>query len=273
MIIGFGCEKTEEVVAPSELAPPTNLRAVSDDVSVTLYWDLSSSEGDSKFQGYRIMVYDGSTLKDSSQVSKGVYSKRVDMSSSAFFYQVNYTFKVHSVSNGSLSQAATIVWGKSKKSATDKTIYEFASPNPSGLSFINGTNPADPAGGLLSFKAENANQLDLWIDGRNNADVLLKSPHKYGSPMTRVTQLAEATPAQGSGSVTNLTTPTFPPSSFQDTPGLVPLANKVYWAKTQDGYYVRFMVVATGGTSPNRFVTIRYFINDGGGAWAKRGSN
>jgi hypothetical protein len=33
------------------------------------------------------------------------------------------------------------------------------------------------------------------------------------------------------------------------------------------------MVVAVGGTSPNRYVTIRYFLNDGGGAWAKRGSN
>jgi hypothetical protein len=253
-----GCSE-DEVLAPEDFAPPTNLKALSRDGSVTLYWTASPSSGSSSFAGYRILVVNtsSSTLVDSAQVGPSI----TNYTASSLVNGQSYTFTVRSVKdNGDVSQSVVLEWGPTIR-FTNVVIYEFDSPsNPSGLQFSTGS--------ALSFSSsgpDNRGLIDLWIDGRSNSTPLLKSPTDQSiSTGWRTTMFVE-TAATGLDQQVDVP----PIGSFRSTPGLTITPGKVYFAKTQDNHYVRFTVGAVQGTAPNRNVSVTFQYNSGSGVWAK----
>jgi hypothetical protein len=258
LLLSFsGCDKKEDTVAPEELAPPSNLNALSRDGGVTIYWTHSSSQGADFFVGYQIKVKRGLTLVDSVQVGKNTSSYPKDGLTNG----ETYTFEVRSVDDDNdVSVPATIAWGPTRR-FTPARIYEFDSPNPSGLQFSTGS--------VFSFTSstpDNRGVIDLWIDGRNGETPLLKSPddEDFSSSGWRRTLLVET-------NANDLNSQVDVPAivAFRFTPGLTIVANKVYFARTADGKYVRFQVSALQGTAPNRYVDVTIAYNSGTGAWAK----
>jgi len=258
LLLSFsGCNKKEDVIAPEELAPPSNLKALSRDGAVTIYWNHSSSQGADFFVGYQIKVKLGSTPIDSVVVGKNTtsYTKEGLTNGQSYF------FEVRSVNDdGDVSTPVTITWGPTRR-FTGARIYEFDSPQPSGLQFSTGS-----VFSYSSSSPDNRSFIDLWIDGRNGGTPLLKSPDDEDFPSSgwRRTLLVETT---ASDMNTQVDVP--PISAFRSTPGLTIVPNKVYFARTADGNYVRFQVSAVQGTAPNRYVDITIAYNSGTGAWAK----
>lgn len=253
-----GCSE-DEVLKPEEFAPPSNPKALSRDGSVTVSWTASPSVGLSSFIGYRIVVTVAGTQTtvDSSQVGKNI----TNYTSSNLVNGQSYKFAIRSVKdNGDFSQAIEITWGPTRR-FTPARIYEYDSPNPSGLQFSTGSTFA-----FKSSNPDNRPHIDLWIDGRANTTPLLKSPTDQTMTTGWRTTLFIETSATGMDQQVDIP----PISSFRSTPGLTITPNKVYLAKTQDNNYVRFTVSAVQGTAPNRYLDITIAYNTGTGVWAKR---
>lgn len=257
MIFITGCNE-EDVLAPEDFAPPTNLKALSKDGEVTIYWTAAPAATADFFAGYRIMTRQGSVLVDSVLVGKTATNHTVQTLTNG----QTYTFSIRSVKdNGDVSTEVTLQWGPTRR-FTSIAIYEFESTSPSGLQFSTGSVFA-----FSSASPDNRSLIDLWIDGRGNTTPLLKSPNDQTiNTGWRITQFIETAVADMN---TQVDVP--PISSFRSTPGLTITANRVYFARTTDGNYIRFQVSALQGTYPNRYVnvtTIAY--NSGTGAWAKK---
>ncbi|MEO8166676.1 MAG: fibronectin type III domain-containing protein [bacterium] len=253
-----GCNKEGDVLTPTELAPPTNMRATSGDARVYLTWTASPDAGSSDFAGYRIVT----------KTALGVMVDSNNTAPSASSYTVAglinggvYTFTIQSVkTNGSVSVNATLQWGSTVRYGF-QSLYEYDSNQPSGLQFLAGQR----------FNFTNANQavIDLWIDGRASATPLLKSPDDY-VPSTgwRRTLFVET-------SATTFDEYVVVPdvAAFRSTPGLTIVSGKVYFAITQGGNYVKFRVEPPGvqvdPANSKRFVNITVAYNSGVGHWAK----
>ncbi len=253
--IGFiGCDK-EDVLAPEEFAPPTNFRALSMDGQVRLYWTAAPAAKTDDFAGYRILATLGTDTIKNVRVTK----TKTDTTLSNLNNGAIYTFSIRSVkTNNDVSQAVTIQWGPTQRFSTIR-IFEFKSDSVSGLQFSTGQR--------WSFKYANRDNIDLWIDGRVG-DILLKSPHKYETTLPidsfRVSQLEPTNSLSMDDQVS------VPATLSQDA--LIITPNKVYFAKMEEGNYVRFQVTGSGGTVANkdRYVDIKIAYNSGTGAWAKR---
>lgn len=257
MMLLTGCDE-EDILTPDEFAPPTNLKALSKDGEVTLYWTASPGATGDDFVGYRIMTRQASVLVDSVQVGKTATNHTVTSLTNG----QTYTFSVRSVKdNGDVSTEITLQWGPTRRFLTAARIYEFESSNPSGLKFSDASVLA-----FSSASPDNRASIDLWIDGRSNSTPLLKSPHDQSiSTGWRTTQFIET-------AVSDMNTQVDVPaiSSFRSTPGLTITANRVYFARTADGNYARFQTSAVQGTYPNRYVDVLIAYNSGTGAWAKK---
>jgi hypothetical protein len=252
-----GCSEDGNVLTPSELAPPTNLRAGSGDARVFLAWTASPDAASSDFAGYRIVTTNPfNEVVDSTNTTSTVTSYTV-------FNLVNggtYTFTIQSVkSNGSLSQKVTIPWGPTVRYGF-QSLYEYASTEASGLQFL--------AGQRFNFTLANQGVIDLWIDGRNNSTPLLKSPTDFSGTGWRRTMFVETTASSFDDFVV---VPDV--SAFRSTPGLTIVSGKVYYAITQDGNYVKFRAEPPGVqvdlANNMRFVNITVAYNSGSGHWAK----
>ena len=164
------CSKEGDILAPAELAPPTNFKAASGDARVFLAWTASPDAGSSDFAGYRIVT----------TTALGVAVDSTNAASTASSYTVFnlvnggiYTFTIQSVrSNGSVSQKVTIQWGPTVRYGF-QSLYEYESTEPSGLQFLPGQR--------FNFTIANKAVIDLWIDGRAGATPLLKSPDDFGT--------------------------------------------------------------------------------------------
>ncbi len=254
-----GCSE-DEVLKPEEFAPPSNPKALSRDGGVTVSWTASPSVGLSSFIAYRIVVTlaGTQTTVDSAQVGKNI----TNYTASNLVNGQGYKFAIRSVKdNGDVSQAIEITWGPTRRFTTAARIYEYDSPNPSGLQFSTNSTFA-----FRSANPDNRPYIDLWIDGRSNSTPLLKSPTDQLISTGWRTTLFVETSATGMDQQVDVP----PISSFRSTPGLTITPNKVYFAKTQDNNYIRFTVSAVQGTAPNRYVDITIAYNSGTGAWAKR---
>lgn len=253
MIGGFvGCNK-EDVLAPEEFAPPTNLRALSKDSEVVLYWDAAPAATADFFVGYRIITKLGTQKVDSVLVGKTKTNQNIQNLTNG----QTYTFTIQSVKdNNDVSTAVTLQWGPTQRFSPPAQIYEFASQNPSGLQFSTGSTVslADPVKKLLA---------DLWIDGRNNTTPSLKSPHELGTGF-RTTQFAETNVYDLNAYVE------VPPLSSFHTTALTITANRIYFARTHDGHYVRFLVTDIQGSGDDQYIGVTIAYNSGTGAWAKR---
>ena len=120
--------------------PPTKLRATSiDQNTVRVKWDLSNSESDSLFTGYRI-TYNGSPT--SFDLPKGTGMR--DFAN--FLEGVKYTIKVVALfSNGNTSSVDSVIWSPASRFVTNINdapirIYETASSFGSGLQLYEPTN-------------------------------------------------------------------------------------------------------------------------------------
>lgn len=258
-LFGFlGCSKDGDVLTPTELAPPTNLRAASGDARVFLTWTASPDSGSSDFAGYRIVTKTAlSVVVDSTNTASTASSYTV----SGLVNGGIYTFTIQSVkSNGSVSEKVTMQWGPTVRFGF-QSLYEFESTEPSGLQFL--------AGQRFPFTVANKAVIDLWIDGRGGATPLLKSPSDYTvSTGWRTTLFVETTASSFDDVVA---VPEV--ASFRSTPGLPIVSGKVYFAITQDGNYAKFRVESPGlrvdPANGKRFVNITVAYNSGAGHWAK----
>lgn len=251
------CSKEGDILAPAELAPPTNFKASSGDAKVFLAWTASPDSGSSDFAGYRIVTTTALGVKvDSTNAASTASSYTV-------FNLVNggiYTFTIQSVrSNGSVSQKVTLQWGPTVRYGF-QSLYEYESTEPSGLQFL--------AGQRFHFTIANKAVIDLWIDGRAGATPLLKSPDDFGtSSGWRHTLFVETTASSFDDFVV---VPDV--SAFRSTPGLPIVSGKVYYAITQDGNYAKFRVEPPGiqvdPANNKRFVNITVAYNSGTGHWA-----
>jgi len=253
-----GCDKEGDVLTPTELAPPTNLKAASGDTRVFLSWTASPDAGSSDFAGYRIITKNAlSVMVDSTTTASTASSYTV-------FSLVNggiYTFAIQSVkSNGSVSQSVTVQWGPTVRYGF-QSLYEYESSEPSGLQFL--------AGQRFNFTLANQAVIDLWIDGRAGTTPLLKSPDNF-VPSTgwRRTLFVETTASSFDDFVVVPDA-----SAFRSTPGLPIVSGKVYFAITQTGNYLKFRVEPPGvqvdPANSKRFVNITVAYNSGTGHWAK----
>ncbi|MFI5252784.1 MAG: hypothetical protein ACHQQQ_10175 [Bacteroidota bacterium] len=253
-----GCNKDNGVVQPAnELAPIGNLRALSEDGSVLLIWDQSPFQSSTDFSIYRIIVTGAShrSGQDSTQLTSytvpGLTNGTVD------------TFIVYTVrKDGALSQGVTIIWGPTVR-FLHKRIWELDAPGPSGLEFSTGDTLH-----FTSTGSHNEQQrIDIWIDGHLGVDPLLKSPSATTlSNGWRTTKFAST-----AGSGLNQYYP-IPDTSTFTTTG-VPITNtNVYFALTQDGNMVRFVITnGIQGIAPNRYIDIDFAYNSGVHLpWAKR---
>lgn len=254
-----GCDQEGDILNPTELAPPTNVRAASGDARVFLAWTASPDSGSSDFAGYRI------TTKTALNAVVDSVNTASTASSHTVFNLLNggiYTFAVQSVkSNGSVSQAVTLQWGPTARYGF-QSLYEYESTEASGLQLL--------AGQRFNFTIANQGVIDLWIDGRGGSTPLLKSPDDF-VPSTgwRRTLFVETT---GSSFDDFLAVPGIP--AFRSTPGLPIVSGRVYYAITDDGNYAKFRVEPPGvqvdPANNKRFVNITVAYNAGGGHWAKR---
>lgn len=73
-----------------------------------------------------------------------------------------YTFSVSSVKGTSTSSAATINWASAPRGASTVKLYEFASPNPSGLSL---TMPGAPVAVSMKSSVTGLAQITMFIYG------------------------------------------------------------------------------------------------------------
>jgi len=252
-----GCNKTNDVLAPEDLAPPADLKALSRSTQVSLWWTASSSAGASYFSGYRIITKLGAAVVDSQVVGKNTNNTTVSNLTNG----LSYTFSVRSVrDNGAISQEVLLQWGPTQR-FTAARIYEFDSPSPSGLQFSTATTFAFKSSG-----PDNRGVIDIWIDGRGGADCLLKSPNDYNtSGGWRTTMFKDASASDMDAQVD---LPAL--GQFRSTPGLQILTNEVYFTKVTEGNYARFQVSAVQGTAPNRYVDVTIAYNTGTGPWAKK---
>ncbi|GEM_PF-3600374 len=251
-----GCTK-EDTLTPQDFAPPTNFRALSQTGAVVLYWTRSTDDGVSSFTGYRVMTFAGTTKIDSFMTTQD--TARI----SGLTNGASYKFKIWSVkSNGDVSIADSLDWGPVNKFGSPARIYEYDSPQPSGVQFSSANSFS-----FTSSSPDNRGNIDLWVDGRSGTDLLIKSPsdEDFSSTGWRATKLYET-------SATSLETPVSIPASgsFRTTPGYTITANHVYLAITADGHYVRFQVSAVQGTAPNRYIDITIFYNSTTNPWAKK---
>lgn len=252
-----GCNKTNDVLAPEELAPISNLKALSHSGEVALWWTASSSAGADWFSGYRIITKSGTAVVDSQQVGKNTTNATVSNLTNG----ASYTFSVRSLrDNGAISQEVLLQWGPTQR-FTAARIYEYNSSSPSGLQFSTASTFA-----FKSSSPDNRGVIDIWIDGRSGVDCLLKSPDDQSlSTGWRTTLFKDA-------SANDMDTQVDVPAigQFRSTPGLQIIANEIYFAKTADENYVRFQVSAVQGTAPNRYVDVTIAYNSGTGPWAKK---
>jgi hypothetical protein len=159
-----GCNGNGEVIPVNELLPPTNIRALSKDTAVQLIWAASAFQTDPSFHNYRIITTGATARIDSTTnpanantiIIPGLINGTVD------------TFTIFTVRNdGAISAGKSIIWGPTVR-YVHRRIYEFDSPNPSGLSLKTGI--------AVSFVVYNQDSIDLWIDGQGNTQPVLKSP-------------------------------------------------------------------------------------------------
>jgi len=253
-----GCDSEGDVLAPSELAPPSNFKASSGDARVFLSWTATPDAGSGDFVGYRVVTKSTSgTLMDSTTTGPTATSHTV-------FGLTNggiYNFTIQSVNdNGEVSENVTAQWGPTVRFGF-QSLYEFASLEASGLDFSPGQR--------FNFTIANQGVIDLWIDGRGGATPLLKSPDDYiPSAGWRHTRFVEtnATSFDESVAVPDV-------SAFRSTPGVGIVSGKVYFAITADNNYVKFRVEPPGlqvdPANNMRFVNITVAYNSGSGHWAK----
>jgi len=253
-----GCNKEGDVLAPSELAPPSNFKASSGDARVFLNWTATPDAGSGDFAGYRIVTKSSSgTLMDSTTTGPAVTSYTVSGLTNGGIY----SFTIQSVKDdGSVSENVTTQWGPTVRFGF-QSLYEFASLEASGLDFSPGQR--------FNFTIPNQGVIDLWIDGRSGATPLLKSPDDYlPSAGWRHTRFVEtnATSFDEQVDVPDV-------SGFRSTPGVSIVSGKVYFAITAEGNYVKFRVEPPGvrvdPANNMRFVNITVAYNTGGGHWAK----
>ncbi len=253
-----GCSNDGDVLAPADLAPPSNFNAISGDATVSLTWTATSYAGADDFAGYRVVTKSSSgTVMDSSNTGPTATSHTVIGLTNGGMYN----FTIQSVKDdGSVSQAVALQWGPTVRFGF-QSLYEFASLEASGLDFSPGQR--------FNFTIANQGVIDLWIDGRSGATPMLKSPDDYVPSFGwRHTRFVET-----NASSFNETVVVPDVSMFRSTPGLSIVSGKVYFAITADGNYVKFRVEPPGvqldPANNMRFVNITVAYNSGSGHWAK----
>lgn len=244
------CKNDDELVQPNEFLPPSNVKALSKDGSVTLFWTSQSSA-----TAIRIIAIDAdSSLVDSAQIEASITFYTID----SLMNGANYTFYLFSVKNNSeLSNATLLSWGPTQKFSSVR-VYEYESSQPPGLQFSTGT--------IYNLVNGSQQKIDVWLDGNGNIPLLLMNPAYFASPFRgwRDTKIVGTT---ANSLETQIPVPLL---SVFDTVGVSIVNKKIYFAYTQDGHYVRFQVDSIGGIYPQRFVDVVYYYNSGYGEWAKR---
>ncbi|MBI5215852.1 MAG: hypothetical protein HY960_08870 [Ignavibacteriae bacterium] len=250
LLVFQSCKNDEGPVQPNDFLPPSNVKALSKDGSVTLFWTTQSNA-----TGVRIVTLGvDSTLVDSTQVDASITFYTID----SLLNGENYIFYLFSVrDNGEVSNATVFSWGPAQKFSSIR-IFEFDSDKERGLQFSTQST--------FNLLPSTVRYIDVWLDGSGNMPLKLSNPRFIlvsgsGKRDTRIV----ATANNSLNEQVNV-----PLLSSFDTIGVSVAQKKVYFAYTYDGHYVRFQVDSIGGAFPERFVDLVYHYNVGYGEWAKR---
>lgn len=187
LAMGFtGCSEDDNpVTTDNEIAPPTNVKAYSDDKSVGLEWTPSVNELESNFKGYVIRVRAANTTDtmyyELNQKANGVIINQLTNGTI-------YEFFVHgATTKGKLSSNYTkITWAPAVRQMNDKDgnvikVYATTSSLPSAIDIY---NPSGKAEVISQSGAEFAARGDLFVFAENNNDALqIRAPQSaVGNP-------------------------------------------------------------------------------------------
>jgi hypothetical protein len=269
-LVLWGCSSDDNPVEATDtaLTKPTNLNAYSkSSTEVALKWTKTVDSAGSTFNGYTLKVRNGSALVSTISIPKDSVSYTIGSLTEGTIYD----FALFTVTaKGTLStDSATIKWSPAKRlddqgSGKEIKVYETASSTyPSGLDFCNSTNLPE----AVSIASSNANsaRADLYIKtATSGTDLEITNPNysnatfkntKFSSEIGLANSLDDYQLAPPSASTYQLDKITIK-TDAQTT-------NKIYWAKTQEGNYVRFILIRNSnnslvwGTTPDRYLSFK----------------
>jgi hypothetical protein len=234
--------------ASTDLKAPTNVKAISSDGTVVLYWTASADAADAKFNGYIIDIMDGATALSSVTVA----GAQTFMPVGGLTNGKVYMFMIHTAkSDGTKSTAtADITWGPGPR-FTNIKLYSLSSGAgcPSGLQL-------SPAAVIAVSTSTSPEKTDLVFDDRGMTMDLLSPTKKSGSSLPRNTyfmpntadtamSLDDANLARATVDTAGWVEADYPLGNDQMGGGLPPNKGEVYYVRTQDGNYARVLVRGT----------------------------
>jgi hypothetical protein len=276
---------TVRVLRSVTVFAPTNLRAYSaSPTSVSLLWNLSSSESEASFNNYLVQTKNPSgTIAATVNVARGVPNVTV----SPLTEGVIYSFVVRSTATGGVvsSDSVSIRWSPARRYTTDSIngppiqVYELRSTvGKAGLQF--NSNNAYAMVRSLGLSNPNRFLCDIFIDSVGGGAICLKNIALLaGYPKVTVFSTEPLRDAA------DLNDPRLAPpdtTSYQlnrvNLPSAVVTQSKILYAKSEsDNKYVRILIQrnpATGllyfGSGSDRYVVLQLSYQNAAGNWFAR---
>jgi hypothetical protein len=276
IIFSFSCNKEDNPLTPAEtpLAGPVSIKAYSrSSTDVGLTWTKSVDATKSNFNNYSLVVYN--------TANNYMIGVPVNIAKTDTTYIVSnltegtvYKFLLTSVSTTSTAGGSdSVLWSPAKRIEEQSAgvpikVYETASTQyPSGLDFQNSTGQAERVSVSASFP-DQANRADLFVATAaigNNLE--LRNPTTSTKiPIPRTTKFSTEI-----GYANSLDDPQkkFPAENtftldLQSVSIDPQSVGRIYYAKTQEGNYVRILLVRdpsdnslVWGSSPDRYLTMK----------------
>lgn len=266
------CDSTSDPASPSDadVAAPTNIKASSADGQVILAWTASSSETQSNFGKYMIVVMNTTTnLIDTLYAAKGSAENIIGNLTNGTRYQ--FTVRSLTSAGKASSDYARIEWAPAVRQDQDKdgyiiTVYATTSTaNNSAVDFYNSAGKAEV---LAQSGAEFKARGDAYVYAADAAALALsiKSPDQANNKgLTTQFSTVSAYNADNldDSQLTAMPSPTTFTATSIDIATGTSSTGKIYFGRTvrgSDFYYFRILVMkdASGklvqGTGTERFL-------------------
>ena len=278
-----GCSEDDDPITPTEdpVEPPSNLEAYSDEGAVGISWAPSTSEAQSNFAGYTILVIDVAADDTAQTIEVGPGNGHIVTN---LANGVIYRFEIfgRSTSDNLSSTYRFIRWAPASRHTQDNenmtiTVYATSSlTEDSGLDIYNAAGLSEV---IPQASQDFVDRGDLYVDGAvGNSYLEIKGPQTATNFQGMPTRFASSTTGILSESADNLSeqTDTAPPlASDYTATGIVisdaPVAQgKVYFGRLERGstaadYQYFRMLVKRGsngslvqGTGTERYVELEF---------------
>jgi hypothetical protein len=265
-LIGVGCGGDSTTKPPTELAPPTNLKAINGETQIQLQWTASPDQGGSGWTGYQIYRSRGSmplttTPPDSNLLgtTAATATSYTDSGTGGPADTTLYYYQVRAKTGDKVSVGVQ-VRGIRRPEGTGRIIVEFEGSGSSGFNFITGQPVSLSHTNQYRFELT-----DIYLgtasaedDSTNNNNVLyaltLKSPEKLAAHTGGDPLWAEVQSRILDTGGTDFTISTGTDPSQMESPAI---DGHVYIVKTPRGHYAKLQILDVTTTSP-REITFKY---------------